>query len=90
MTSATLRIGKDFTYISNRLGLENFGKEFVTSPFDYDKNMKIFLSNNGYNPNSIEYLNYTIEFLNKYLEQKKRVLLYFVPHTSKLILLVKV
>lgn len=71
MTSATLRIGKDFTYISNRLGLENFGKEFVTSPFDYDKNMKIFLSNNGYNPNSMEYLNYTIEFLNKYLEEKK-------------------
>lgn len=70
MTSATLRIGTDFSYISNRLGLENFTKHFVNSPFDYNKNMKIILPNNNYEPNSIEYINYVIEFLNKYISER--------------------
>lgn len=70
MSSATLRIGDDFSYIEKRLGLENFNKYFVESPFDYDKNMKILLSDNRYNPNSSEYLKYVIDFLNKYLQNQ--------------------
>lgn len=70
MTSATLRIGNDFSYIEKRLGLESFNKYFVESPFDYDKNMKIILSNNKYNPNSEEYLKYVNKFLNDYIQKK--------------------
>lgn len=71
MTSATLKIANSFSYINERLGLENFEKYTVESPFDYDKNMKILLSKNKFEPNSLEYLNYSIEFLNKYLNEKK-------------------
>lgn len=71
MTSATLKIANSFSYINERLGLANFEKYTVESPFDYDKNMKILLSKNKFEPNSLEYLNYSIEFLNKYLNEKK-------------------
>lgn len=70
MTSATLRVGGSFSYIEKRLGLENFNKYFVVSPFDYDKNMKIFISNNRYDPNSNEYLEFAINKINEYVENK--------------------
>ena len=41
-SSATLSIEKDFTYLSDSLGIEKFQSFSVASPFDYDEVMKIY------------------------------------------------
>ncbi|WP_017380651.1 ATP-dependent DNA helicase [Paenisporosarcina sp. TG-14] len=41
-SSATLSINKDFTYISDALGIDQYHSFSVPSPFDYDEVMKIF------------------------------------------------
>lgn len=41
-SSATLSIEKDFTYLSDSLGIEKFQSFSVDSPFDYDEVMKIY------------------------------------------------
>jgi len=42
-SSATLSNQKSFSYIANSLGIDNFLSFSVTSPFDYDERMKIFI-----------------------------------------------
>ncbi|WP_067139880.1 ATP-dependent DNA helicase [Oceanivirga salmonicida] len=69
MTSATLKVNDSFDFIKSRLGLNNFEFYSVNSPFDYDKNMRIGISTNNFNPNSNDYMEYVIDFLNKYLEK---------------------
>ena len=70
MTSATLRVNNSFEYIKNRLGINKFDEYNLDSPFDYDKNMKIYVSKNEYDPNSNEYIVYVIDFLNKYINDR--------------------
>ncbi len=70
MTSATLRIAKEFKYIKSRLGIEDFSEYVMSSPFDYDKNMKILISQNNYDVNSKEYIDYVAKFLNEYIKNK--------------------
>ncbi|MDN3450917.1 ATP-dependent DNA helicase [Planococcus sp. APC 3906] len=41
-SSATLSIQKDFTYIADSLGIDDFQSFSVPSPFDYEEVMKIF------------------------------------------------
>ena len=41
-SSATLSINKDFTYISDALGIDKYHSFSVSSPFDYDEVMKIY------------------------------------------------
>lgn len=41
-SSATLSIQKDFTYIADSLGIDDFQSFSVLSPFDYEDTMKIF------------------------------------------------
>lgn len=41
-SSATLSIGKDFTYLSEGLGIQDFLSFSVESPFDYDEVMEVF------------------------------------------------
>ncbi|WP_019413379.1 ATP-dependent DNA helicase [Paenisporosarcina sp. TG20] len=41
-SSATLSISKDFTYISEALGIKKYHSFSVPSPFDYDEVMQIF------------------------------------------------
>lgn len=41
-SSATLSIQKDFTYIADSLGIDDFQSFSVPSPFDYEDTMKIF------------------------------------------------
>lgn len=41
-SSATLSINKDFTYISDALGIDKYHSFSVASPFDYDEVMKIY------------------------------------------------
>ncbi len=69
MTSATLKVNESFEFIKSRLGLNNFEFYSVVSPFNYDENMRIGVSTNNHNPNSNEYMEYVIDFLNRYLEK---------------------
>ena len=41
-SSATLSVQKDFTYIADSLGIDDFQSFSVPSPFDYEEVMKIF------------------------------------------------
>jgi len=41
-SSATLSVNKDFTYISDTLGIDQFHSFSVKSPFDYEEVMKIY------------------------------------------------
>lgn len=41
-SSATLSIKKDFTYIADSLGIDDFQSFSVPSPFDYEEVMKVF------------------------------------------------
>ncbi|MGE6488793.1 ATP-dependent DNA helicase [Paenisporosarcina sp. NPDC076898] len=41
-SSATLSVNKDFTYISDALGIDQYHSFSVPSPFDYDQVMRIF------------------------------------------------
>ena len=41
-SSATLSVNKDFSYISDTLGIDQFHSFSVPSPFDYEEVMKIF------------------------------------------------
>ncbi|VWL85696.1 ATP-dependent DNA helicase [Oceanivirga miroungae] len=68
LTSATLKVDDSYDYLKKRLGLRDFEFYSVESPFDYDKNMRIIVSKNNFNPNSDEYLDFTIDFLHKYLK----------------------
>lgn len=42
-SSATLSDHKSFTYLANSLGISDYLSFSVPSPFDYDRNMKIFM-----------------------------------------------
>lgn len=41
-SSATLSVGKDFSYLADGLGIEDFISFSVDSPFDYDEVMKVY------------------------------------------------
>ena len=42
-SSATLSAHKSFAYLANSLGIRDYLSFSVPSPFDYDRNMKIFM-----------------------------------------------
>lgn len=71
LTSATLKVNNDFKYIKSRLGLEELDVYSLDSNFDYKRQMLIKISKNNLNPNNEEFMEYVIEFLNKYLEEKQ-------------------
>ncbi|WP_391209054.1 ATP-dependent DNA helicase [Psychrobacillus sp. L4] len=68
-SSATLSIQKDFTYISDSLGVEKFQSFSVASPFNYDEVMKIYVE-------EIEQENKTA-YVHKLLEEKQQTLILF-------------
>lgn len=43
LTSATLTTGRDFSYMSGRLGAEEIEKLMLGSPFDYARQVKVFI-----------------------------------------------
>lgn len=70
MCSATLTVNNNFEYIKSRLGIESYKEYYINSPFNYDENMLISISKNKYDPNSVEYINYVIDFINTYIKNK--------------------
>lgn len=50
LTSATLRTAGTFTYIKETLGLTSITEQTIPSPFNYQKNMLIYVVEGGPNP----------------------------------------
>lgn len=68
-SSATLSINKDFSYIAGSLGIKEYQSFSVSSPFDYEEAMQIFL----------HYLKQSekIQRVEKLLEEEKQTLILF-------------
>ncbi len=63
-SSATLSENKSFSYIANSLGIEDFLSFTVSSPFDYDENMKIKMPTFAENE-LVRKFEYTLNQINK-------------------------
>lgn len=76
LTSATLGSGikggkEDFEFFAGRVGLENFEPLKLGSPFDYEKQVKIYIEKNLPNPNHENFVEQAAEKIKKYVLQTK-------------------
>ena len=63
-TSATIAIGNDFSYFKESIGLDkNTLDKVIHSPFDYDKQMKVYIPNDMPNPSDKSFIDEASEFL---------------------------
>jgi len=74
MTSATLSTdtGEDksgFDFFASRIGLENFEALKLGSPFDYERQVTIYIEKDLPNPNEPDFINHAAEALKKYLSK---------------------
>ena len=74
MVSATLTVAEDFTYFIERNGLEVYqGEKLATitrqSPFDYDRNCRMYVVNDLANPGHRDYERQCKGFLQEFLEK---------------------
>lgn len=72
LTSATLSTTSDtgksgFEFFASRIGLEDFDSVKLGSPFDYKKNVTIYIEKGLPNPNESEFLPIAAESLKKYI-----------------------
>lgn len=56
--SATLSINNSFSFISERLGIEEFGAIIIQSPFDYENQTLLYIPKTQIPPNSSDYLEF--------------------------------
>ena len=69
-TSATLSVNDDFSYFKNSIGLtdEKCLEAMISSPFNYEKQMKVFIPCDiGNNQNSFDYIKDISNFIEKLL-----------------------
>ncbi|MDR1835936.1 MAG: DEAD/DEAH box helicase [Fusobacteriaceae bacterium] len=68
-TSATIAIGKSFAYFKSSLGLtdENTIDKAIASPFDYDRQMKVYVPRDVNDPNSASFAGEISEYLKSLL-----------------------
>lgn len=63
-TSATIAIGSDFSYFKESIGLDkNTLEKVIHSPFDYDRQMKVYIPNDVPNPSEKNFIDDVSEFL---------------------------
>lgn len=68
LTSATLSTGGNFEYLKKRLGLKECAEKLLGSPFDYKKQVKIYIPKKMPDPNDYEkYKDEVIEKLKDYI-----------------------
>lgn len=71
-TSATIAIGSDFSYFKESIGLEEDTLDKVIhSPFDYDKQMKVYIPDDIPNPSDRNFVDEISEFLKALLIKSK-------------------
>ena len=69
-TSATLSVGNNFDYFKKSIGLfEETYDKIIKSPFDYDKQMKVYIPKGLPNPNTPEFMDYIQEIIKKFIEK---------------------
>jgi ATP-dependent DNA helicase DinG len=66
LTSATLSVGGDLEYYCGRVGYCNGEKSILDTLFDYQRQMKIYISKVVPEPNDAEYLDLMCEEIRKY------------------------
>jgi ATP-dependent DNA helicase DinG len=69
LTSATLSTGANngFEFFAGRIGLTDFDALHLDSPFDYEKQVTLFLETSLPNPNEPDFIPDAVEVLKKYL-----------------------
>lgn len=71
-TSATIAIGSDFSYFKESIGLDkNTLEKVIHSPFDYDRQMKVYIPNDIPNPSEKNFIDDVSEFLKAQLIASK-------------------
>jgi ATP-dependent DNA helicase DinG len=83
-TSATIAIGKDFNYFKESIGLdEETYEKIIHSPFDYDKQMKVYIPKDIPDPNARDFLDKIQNFVIKLIEKAKgNTFLLFTSYSS--------
>lgn len=67
-TSATIAIGNNFDYFKKSIGiLEETRDKIIKSPFDYDKQMKVYITEGIANPNDRSFLDEAIEVMKNFI-----------------------
>jgi ATP-dependent DNA helicase DinG len=72
LTSATLSTGEDnngFAFFAGRIGLSDFDAVHLDSPFDYEKQVTLYIEKSLPEPNQPDFLADAAEVLKKYLRQ---------------------
>ena len=82
-TSATLSVGEKFDFYLSELGLEDANQEKFDSPFDYRKQVLLYLPENMPEPNSQFYTDTVIEMLLPVVRASRgRAFLLFTSHAA--------
>ena len=68
MTSATLATNRNFAYFKKRIGMSECRELLVHSPFDFKKQVQIYIPRNMPHPNSNEFVPAAIENIRYYLK----------------------
>jgi len=83
LTSATLAVepNDEFAYIRERLGLVNAETLRVGSPFDYERQVRLYIEADLPEPNSPEYFDAAVEAIRRYLDlSEARAFVLFTSH----------
>ena len=84
-TSATLAVEKKFDYYKKNIGLtkEKIIEEIIDSPFDYEKQMTVYIPDDTKDPNSLEFFSDIYEFIRKLIVKTDgRCFLLFTSYSS--------
>lgn len=84
-TSATLAVEQKFDYYKKNIGLkkEKIIEEIIDSPFDYEKQMKVYIPDDTKDPNSLEFFSDIYDFIKKLvIHTEGRCFLLFTSYSS--------
>ena len=87
-TSATLAVDNKFDYYKKSIGLQkeekkNIEEKIISSPFDYEKQMKVYIPNDTLDPNDIDFLDDLEYFTEKIIKKTEgHCFLLFTSYSS--------
>lgn len=85
-TSATLAVDNKFDYYKKSVGLmkekhKKIDEKIVKSPFDYEKQMKVYIPEDALNPTNIEFMRDLEEFIEAGDKKYERTLFFIIYFT---------
>lgn len=87
-TSATLAVEDKFSYYRESVGLKDekekkITEKIISSPFDYEKQMKVYIPDDTLDPGNIEFLNDSLGFIREAVKSTKgHCFLLFTSYSS--------